>query len=272
MRKLNEKIGFIGCGNMGGAILQGLLQKKVAKPAQIFVHDPFAKNLSKFKVKVVKTNRDVLNNSQIVILAIKPQELPNLAKELHVGAYRNTPLRNKMVISILAGTPISKIRKYLGKNFSIVRAMPNLGAIVGESMTAICGDINVGAYRDTPLRIFSACGRVIKTSEKYLDLVTAVSGSGPAYFFLLMELLASFAKRSGLSESQANALAIQTALGSAKLAVASKEAPAVLRQRVTSKKGTTDAALKVLFKKQFPKIFHEALKKAVKRAKELSRS
>ncbi len=261
---LNQKIGFIGCGNMGGGILQGILQKKLASPGQIFVHDPYARNLSRYRVRVVRNNRDVLKSSSIVILAIKPQELANVAKELKAGL-----TKRHTVISILAGTPVSKIKKHLGKNFTVVRAMPNLGAVVGESMTAVTGDAKGLKKAEV---IFSACGKVIRTSEKYLDLVTAVSGSGPAYFFLLMELLASYAKKSGLSEAQANQLAIQTALGSAKLASCAKDSPAVLRARVTSKKGTTDAALKVMFKRKLPKIVEEALKKAVKRAKELSRS
>ena len=151
----------------------------------------------------------------------------------------------------------------------LLRAMPNLGAQVGESVTAICST-NQNALKAAQA-LFLACGQVVKLDEKFFDVVTAVSGSGPAYFFLMMELLADFARLNGMGEKEARALAVQTALGAGRLASTSLESPAVLRERVTSKKGTTDAALSVLKYRKFKKIFFEALTAAVKRSQQLSR-
>lgn len=266
MNKLKEKIGFIGCGNMGGAILEGLLKNGIAKPNQIFIFDPLQKTRNevrrKHKVHISFDNQEVIRKSDIVILAIKPQELRNMKNDLKVLRSR------QIVITILAGTPIQKVKKFLHQNVLIARAMPNLGAKVGASITALSG--NSKAVQKAEI-IFSGCGVVLKVPEKYMDLVTAVSGSGPAYFFFLMEILAQFAKSKGLSEKEAVTLAVETAYGAGKLATVSLESPEVLRKRVTSKGGTTEAALSVLFKKNTPQIFKLALERAIKRAKELSR-
>ncbi len=272
MSKLKEKIGFIGCGNMGGAILEGLLKNRITKSSQIFVFDPYPKTLSRirrqFHVRVCSSNQEVIQKSQIVILAIKPQELHGLANAFKLARAGQT------VITILAGTPIQKIKKLIRSNVLIARAMPNLGAKVGASMTAVTGNAHAVRKVET---IFSGCGEVIRVSEKYMDLVTAVSGSGPAYFFLFMEILETFAKKYGISKKDARLLAVQTALGASKLADNDKnQSLKMLRQRVTSKGGTTEAALtskfvRVSFEKLVPMIFENALKHAIKRAKELSR-
>lgn len=276
MKTLKEKIGFIGCGNMGSAILEGLLKNRIVTAKQISVFDPDSQKLKsiqkKFGVRLSKSNDDLFNQSQILILAIKPQELMNLAKELKMNVIlrqsRRISGRRFLIISILAGTPISKIKKLLGGKNPVVRAMPNLGAKVSESMTALAGDL--GALSKAKI-IFSGCGGVIELPEKYFDLFTAASGSGPAYFFLLMEILARFLERNGISKKKADQIAVQTALGAGKLANILPESPDILRKRVTSKGGTTEAALSVLFKKGIQKTFNEALGKAVKRAKELSK-
>ncbi len=266
MKKLKEKIGLIGCGNMGAAILEGLLKNKIAKPRQIFMFDPIPEKLKllskKFSVRICRNNDEVIRQSQIVILAVKPQELAVISKGLR-GAFKNQAL-----ITILAGTPISKVRRFLGSKIAIARAMPNLGAKVGSAITALCGDAR--AIRKAEL-IFSGCGETVRVAEKQFDVVTAVSGSGPAYFFLLMELLANFAETHGFSKESAKRLSVQTALGAAKLAKLSSENPEALRKQVTSKGGTTEAALSFLFKKKAPEIFGQAFLQAVRRAKALSR-
>ena len=160
-----------------------------------------------------------------------------------------------------------KIAKALGKNITIVRAMPNLGAKVGQSMTVLCGKNKTGLSFSKTL--FSGCGEVVTLPEKKLDLVTAISGSGPAYFFHLMELLADFGVKQGLPSKVAGVLAVQTGLGAALLAKSSKESCAQLRQRVTSKKGTTEAALEMLGRKKFGKIFQRALGAAMNRSRAL---
>ena len=253
---------------MGSAILAGLLRNHLARPNEIRVYDsvsPKMKSVTKtFKVKSAKSNEDLVHHVHVILLAIKPQDLKLISKEIQFALKPG-----QIVISILAGTPVSKLKRFLGKA-SIVRAMPNLGAQVGEAVTAITSS-NSRALSIAET-IFSGCGKVVRLPEKYFDLVTAVSGSGPAYFFLLMELLAQTARAGGIPEKVAKLLAIQTALGAAKLAQVSPDSPEKLRKMVTSKKGTTEAALKVLFKKKFHRTFSEAIRHAIRRARQLSKA
>ena len=253
---------------MGSAVLAGLLRNHISSPKQIFVFDSLKskmKSVSRaFRTRSTKNNLDLVRRAKIILLAIKPQDLASVAGEIQ------TALRSEQtVISILAGTPISKLKRFLGNRAAIVRAMPNLGAQVGEAVTAVTSS-DRSALRLAEI-IFLGCGKVVKLSEKHFDLVTAVSGSGPAYFFLMMELLAQAARKGGISGQAAQLLAVQTALGAGKLAQSSVHSPEALRKMVTSKKGTTDAALKLLFQKKFPKIFEAALFRAVQRARELSK-
>jgi pyrroline-5-carboxylate reductase len=217
-----------------------------------------------FKVKMAKNNRDLVKSIQIIILAVKPQDLYRVGNGI-----RPSLKSSHIVISILAGTPIQKLKQVLGPKPLLVRAMPNLGAKVGESITALAGT-NRSAIGFAQA-IFSGCGKVIKLPEEHFDLVTAVSGSGPAYFFLIMELLAKACERKGMSGHSAHLLSVQTALGAAKLAQDSFHSPEELRKQVTSKKGTTDAALRFLWKKKFPNIFQGAIDQAVRRARQLSK-
>src|SRR3989338_62287 len=177
--KIKRKIGLIGVGNMGAAILEGLFQKGMASPHQVWVHDQFKTKVSNFSKKWgVHTSRSIqelVKAVDVVLLAIKPQDIETAGRELKEAAHP------RMLISILAGTPISKIKRYAGRHFDYVRAMPNLGAKVGESLTAITGS-NAMALRFAE-KIFLGCGKVVRLNERHFDLVTALSGSGPAYFF-----------------------------------------------------------------------------------------
>jgi len=267
--KLKEKIGLIGCGNMGSAILGGLLEKKLVRASQVTVFDVVRTKSNalrkKLKVKVARSNSDLIQKSDVVLLAVKPQDLAKLGREVK-SSFRSS----HVVLSILAGTPIQKLKSNLGSKAKIVRAMPNLGAQVTWAITAITSHNQPALH--IAERVFSGCGIVIRLQEKHFDLVTAISGSGPAYFFLLMELLSNFGMRHGLNRRAAEQLAVQTALGSAVLARVSSHTPGELREMVTSKKGTTDAALQYLEKHGFEKIFVGGLAQAVKRSKEISRS
>jgi len=261
-------MGIIGCGNMGSAILAGLIEKRIVPAAQITVYDKITSKARQtaraWKVRLGKSNADVVGRSEVVLLAVKPQDLFDAAVE-----FRQAFTRRHLLITILAGTPVSKVRRAVGTKPEIVRAMPNLGAQVGEAITALTGGKKKSlAVAET---VFSGCGRTVRLSENYLDLVTAISGSGPAYFFLLMELLMKEGIRSGLAEKIAQDLAVQTAVGSALLARRSKFSPAELRRQVTSKGGTTAAALRVFEEEGLDGIVSRALRSAVRRARELSR-
>ena len=266
--RINKKIGFIGCGNMGSAILKGLVSNKIAGSKQIFIFDSDSSKMNsiskKYRVQKALNNCDLVRKCQIILLAVKPQEFSQVAQEIR---FELRPQR--IVISILAGTPLSKIKKNLNSRCQISRAMPNLGALVGESITAVTSTSNQATSATSA--IFSGCGKVIKLNERYFDLVTAVSGSGPAYFFLLTELLSQAAQKGGLSKDLADLLAIQTAVGAAHLTKTSTKRPGELCKMVTSKKGTTDAALSYLSKKGFSRIFIQAVAQAIRRAKQLSK-
>jgi len=263
--KIKESIGLIGCGNMGSALVRCLIDQRVVRSRQVSVFDPIRSQSNKLAqqcgVHVSKDNAALIKRSQIVILAIKPQTLKQVSKAL------KPHLRKKVVISILAGTPLQKLKASLGGFCQLVRAMPNLGALVGQSMTAIAGERKALKRAQA---IFQGCGAVIQVPEKHFDLVTAVSGSGPAYFFLLMERLSAFARQRGLTPKHSDLLAIQTALGASQLAKSSVDSPAVLRRKVTSEKGTTAAALRILSGRQMNILWNRALNRALKRAREMS--
>lgn len=266
--KISKRIGIIGCGNMGTAILSGLIRRKIVSPKQVTVYDKIPERTCEtacgFGVRHGQSNADVVKRSDIVLLAVKPQDLFDAASEFR-GAFQP----RHVLITILAGTPIRKVRRAVGPKPEIVRAMPNLGAEVGEAITALAGGKKGLRWAE---KIFSGSGRTVRLGEKYFDLVTAISGSGPAYFFLLMELLAKEARSHGLSESTARALAVQTALGAGMLAAHSEFPPDELRKRVTSKGGTTAAALRVFEKEGLPAIVSKGLRAALKRGRELSRN
>ncbi len=266
--KLKKRVGIIGCGNMGGAILAGLLKNRIVRPAQVTVYDkilPKARAFAgRWKVKLAKSNAEVVSHSEIVVLAVKPQDLFEAAKE-----FQKAFTRRHLLITILAGTPVAKVRRAVGEAPGIVRAMPNLGAQVGEAITALSG--NGKPTLKLAEAVFSGCGKTVRLSERYFDLVTAISGSGPAYFFLLMELLSKEAKTHGLPEKVARELAVQTAVGAGLLAKNSSVGPDELRRQVTSKGGTTEAALRVFERKGLAGIVSKGLRAALKRGRELSR-
>ncbi len=253
---------------MGKGILAGLLGKRIASPGDIRVYDVIPEKLVRikrqFKVKTAANMGELVKHSDIVVLAIKPQDLSAASREI-----RPNLKATHLLVTILAGVSIKRIRKEFGSHVRVVRAMPNLGATIGEAVTAVTSsrksDLKTGNH------IFSGCGAVLNLPEKYFDAVTALSGSGPAYFFHLIELMEKEAVRLGLSESQARLLVKQTAKGAALLACHSEEPASILRQRVTSKGGTTEAALNTLAKGNFPGLFGRAISNAVKRAKELGR-
>ena len=260
------KLGLIGVGNMGASILEGVLARRLTTPSRVWVYD---KATSKAKVFAQRCHvcqassaAELLKKADVVLLAMKPQDFSNFALE-HRSSFKS----GQAIISILAGMTTEKIAKVLGKKVTIVRAMPNLGAKVGQSMTVICGKNKAGL--SFAAKLFAGCGEVVSLPEKMLDLVTAVSGSGPAYFFHLMELLTDFGVKQGLPPKVAEVLAVQTGLGAALLAKSSKESCAQLRQSVTSKKGTTEAALKILQRGKFGKILQRALVAAMNRSREL---
>jgi pyrroline-5-carboxylate reductase len=261
----HKTVGFIGCGNMGGALLDSIVKARFVSAKNIVLYDikPVQKSA---RYKKAKTLTQLFKKADVIILAIKPQNLPDLAKE--IGAIDCSKI---LVVSILAGTTLQVLENVFGKRTHLVRSMPNLGLQVGLGSTGICKNkratLSELAYIH---RLFACSGVVVEVEEKHLDTVTAISGSGPAYFFYLTELLIAEGVKNGLTLKDSRLLAEMTARGAAQLMAVSADTPEQWRKKVTSPGGTTEAALGVLMSSQSKKIFERAISKAINRSKELS--
>ena len=263
------KIAFIGGGNMGEAMLAAVLQKGLAKSSDICISDISVERREylkeKYQVVVTKSNRDAVNGIDIVVLAVKPQSINDIGDEL-----KGSLKPDQLVLSIIAGVKITTICLILGHH-RVVRVMPNTPAQVGLGMSGwtATGEVTE-EQREWTRAILGAMGREIYfDDEKYLDMVTAVSASGPAYFFLFAECLAEAAVDIGLTRGEAEELVAQTMLGAANLLEKSRETPADLRRKVTSKGGTTERALQVFQEGKLADLVQKAVRAACQRAKEL---
>jgi len=267
-----SKISFIGGGNMAASIINGLLQANV--PAEnIRVADPADQPLAaQFPVECSSDNLAVLEDADVVILAVKPQALADVSKSLATAlSGEQLPL----FISIAAGIQLKDIARWLGANkpLAIVRAMPNTPALVQSGASALfAGEYVSNDQKDLAESILRAVGLTLwLDNEANMDAVTALSGSGPAYFFLLMEVLEKSGIRLGLSQETSRLLTLQTAFGAAKMALESNEDAATLRTRVMSKGGTTEQAINVLNDGGVQELFDKALKAAQNRATDIAK-
>ncbi len=263
------KLGFIGAGNMAWAIARALTKAGLYDGSELIGSDiaPERRDLfaEKLKATAVDDNRQVIQEAQTVILATKPQQTPAVLQPL-----AGTVGPEQLIVSIIAGVATSTIEGILGANVATVRVMPNLALSVGAGMTAICPGAQAN-NNDLQLveKMFQTCGQTIVVDEEQMHAVTAVSGSGPAYFFYFVEAMIKAATEAGLSDAQAKLLAKQTCLGAAKTMLARPEPPAELRRQVTSKGGTTQAALKVMEQAKVGEIISQAILAAAKRSAEL---
>ena len=265
------KIGVIGAGNMGQAMIRGLVEKSVY-PQNISVFDPDKKKLAETRkeanIKISKSARQCASLSDVLILAVKPQVLQQVIEDIASAVDPQT-----LVISVAAGVPMAKIESYFKKPISLVRVMPNMPALVGCGMSAYSlGKHAAAKHKKIAEAILGTFGETVLLPERSLNLVTAISGSGPAYFFLLAQKMIEAAYECGMKIDVAKKLVYQTLYGSGKVMVEGQEDPEVLIDRVASKKGTTEAALKVFQRSGFGKIVQDAVKAAAKRAQELSQS
>jgi len=264
---LNCNITFIGGGNMAQALIGGLIARGMPT-TRITVADPFEnvrQLLQEKDVHVTDDNIAAIEKADIVVLAVKPQVLANVLKQLH-GL-----LDGKLVISIVAGAAIATMATLSGTD-RIVRVMPNTPALVQTGAHGLYAtDVVDAKDRELASQVLAATGLTIwVNSEAQIDAVTAVSGSGPAYFFYMMESMIRAGKNLGLDEKVATALTLQTALGAAQMAITSANSPAELRKNVTSPNGTTQAALEVFDRAQISQNIQSALAAAKKRSQELA--
>ena len=266
-----KTIGFIGAGNMGEALIKGLLASKKITPAQILVADKVKERLAYiaeyYEAKVFTKNFEVVKGADIIILAVKPNDVKSVLQEISSDLNKD-----KLLISITAGVTMDSILQCLPHSVPLIRVMPNTPAIVLEGAIGICLGQGVSKEnRDSAVEIFEAVGKVeFIENEELMDAVTGLSGSGPAYVFLILEALSDAGVRVGLPRKTANLLAIQTVLGSAKLAMESGKHLGELKDMVTSPGGTTIAGLKKLEEGSIRATIIKAVEAATKRAKELS--
>jgi pyrroline-5-carboxylate reductase len=266
----NRNIAFIGGGNMARSLIGGLIAEGYP-PARIYVSDPAHERLAElaaeFGVHIVASNGEAAAQADAVVLAVKPQVIRPVATELG-EVLRN---REALIISIAAGVRAADLAGWLGGDAAVVRTMPNTPALLQTGATALYANARVSAaQRDLAESLLRAVGVTCwLDDERLMDAVTAVSGSGPAYFFLLIELMQETAVRLGLPPDTARLLTLQTAIGAAKMALESREDAAVLRQRVTSPGGTTERALDVLEQGDIRDLVERALRAAAERADEL---
>ncbi|MGI1671901.1 MAG: pyrroline-5-carboxylate reductase [Neptuniibacter sp.] len=266
----NPTLAFIGAGNMARAIIGGLITN--GYPAEnIWASEPDTSKLLDLQEQGLKTtgnNNEAVAAADIVILAIKPQVLKTVAEEIADAVQIKQPL----ILSVAAGIMTTSMDQWLGGNTSIVRCMPNTPALVQTGANGLYANSKVTDAQKTQAEtILQATGITLWVEEEsQLDAVTAVSGSGPAYYFLVMESMIQAGIKLGLSEDVATQLTLQTAMGAARMAKNSDVDPAELRRRVTSPKGTTEQAIKHFMEGGLPELFDEALQACNDRSVELA--
>lgn len=266
-----QTIGFIGAGNMARSLAGGLVNNGFA-PERLLLSDPDANQRrgagQALGLRTFADNRELAAAAEVLVLAVKPQVL----REVTTGIAATVQQKRPLIVSIAAGIRVADIERWLGGDLPIVRVMPNTAALIGSGASGLYANARVGAeQRDAAETILRAVGVTVWVEdENLIDTVTAVSGSGPAYFFLAMEALEKAAIRHGLDPRTARLLTLETALGAAKMALEGQEDPAQLRRRVTSPGGTTERAVKVLEDGGFEKLFDAAVAAAIARASELA--
>jgi len=263
-------IGFIGAGNMAYALIKGLLSNGF-DTKNINVSDSNEELLinrqSELKITTYSDNNSLLDNSDIVVFAVKPQVLSIVCLQL-----KNKVKPNHLFVSIVAGIRGNDINRWLGGNFALVRTMPNTPALFQSGVTGLfANDLVSNQQKELVTSILSSVGQCFWVDdEKLIDAITAISGSGPAYFFLLMQSITQAATALGLDEKTANSLSIQTSLGASLMATKSGKDSKTLRKEVTSPNGTTQAAIESFQDQNFEGIVAAATRAAYDRARELS--
>ena len=265
-----KRVAFIGCGNMGSVLISGTLKSGLISKDKVLVTDIRPERLEYIReregISITEKNREAVEKSDVIVLAVKPQVIGKVLSEI-----RDVVTGDKVIISIAAGITTGFIEEALGKEVPVVRVMPNTPCLVKTGASGISTGKYAGEQEETIAEeMFRGVGIVVKVPEQMLDAVTALSGSGPAYIFYIIESLIEAGMEMGLSEDDARKLVSQTVLGAARMFVETGESPQVLRAKVTSPGGTTEAALKYLEEKGFQKILIAAVKEAAKRSKELS--
>ena len=263
------KIGFIGCGNMATAIIKGIIRKQIIDAENIIASAKTKATLDRVQkelgVKVSTDNLEVTENSDILVLAVKPQYYPEVIAQI-----KDVVRKEQIVISIAPGKTLDWLQEQFGGGVRLVRTMPNTPALVGEGMTGVCRNQYVtDEDYATVLQILGSFGEVETIPENLMDVCVSVSGSSPAYIYILIEAMADGAVADGMPRAQAYKFAAQSVLGSAKMVLETGKHPGELKDQVCSPGGTTIEAVRVLEEKGFRSSVIEAMKACVRKARGL---
>jgi pyrroline-5-carboxylate reductase len=266
-----KRVGFVGAGNMGEALIKGLVEARVVPPEAIAVTDvrpePLHDLERRYRIRLFPDNPELVRHSDVVVLAVKPQIMDSIVREL-----APTVTREKLLISIAAGVSTARIRGALGRDVRLLRVMPNTPALVLEGATAIGRAAGLApGDLETAEELFAAVGKTVVLDESLMDAVTGLSGSGPAYVALVVEALADGGVNMGLDRSTALTLAVQTVLGTARLLRETGRHPAVLKDMVSSPGGTTIAGIAALEAGGLRAALMQAVEHATLRSRELGR-
>lgn len=262
------KLGFIGTGNMGGAMIHGILASGIVSPSQIYVSDISEEPLKKFQEAGLNTsteNRRTAQSADIIFLTVKPQFYEEILKELK-------EFSDKIYITVAPGITTGFLREKLSSTTKVIRTMPNTPALVGEGVTAICrSDSVTDDEYETVKQLISAFSEIHELEESLMDAIISVSGSSPAYVYMMIDAMAKSGERQGISYETALRMAAKTVLGAAKLLLSSPDSAEVLIDRVCSKGGTTIEAVNHLKQNDFYQLIDNAMEACTKRALELKK-
>lgn len=265
-----KRLLLIGAGQMGEALIRGFLNAGIVSNDQVLMNDISEERLgilkSKYGLDYALDSRFAVKQADIILLAVKPQQMSEV-----ISGLRSEIKERAIVISIAAGVTTQKLESYISRDVLVIRVMPNTPALVGEAMSVLSrGSLVDDDAMAIAITLFGSIGKAIELPESEINMVTAISGSGPAYFFLFVEKLIDAAIKSGLNSETASLLARQTFIGAAYLLKADNMTPGALREMVTSPGGTTAAAIQIFQNREFGSIVQEAVNAAIHRAGELA--
>jgi len=264
-----KNICLIGCGNMGEALICGMLDSRLMTAYRITGVDIDRKRLLRIKrttgINVTNDVTDSVRKADIIIIAVKPRDVEGMLSEI-----KSSLTMGKLMISVAAGITTSRIENLVGKRNPVIRVMPNAPALIREGVSAVArGRYATKKAEDIAVKIMSSVGVVVRVREELMDAATGLSGSGPAYIFYVIESMLKSGRVLGLDEKTAAKLVLHTVSGAADMALKTGQEPSLLRKKVTSPGGTTEAAIKYLEKRKFQKTLIDAVRTAARRSKEI---
>lgn len=271
--KKHVNIAFIGCGNLATSLVRGLLESGYPKEKIWATNRNAEKNKllhDSLGIHVSEDNRKAVQHAEVIVLGVKPQQMQSVAKDIALIVQEKKPL----IISVAIGIDTAMLSRWLGGDVALVRSMPNTPALVSAGASGLYANVQVTeSQKEFAESLHRAVGITIWVEkESLIDVVAALSGSGPAYFFYIIEAMQSAAVKLGLPEKAASELALQTALGASRLALESEDDVLTLRKKVTSPKGTTEQAIKVFDERGLPSIMEAAMRATILHAQALTAS